>query len=200
MSSATTERAFVLRGARLLLRPLGPEAVDERYLAWLNDPEVNRFSQRHGHHTTLGEARAYLETLGADETVLGIEVDDLGHVGNVKYGPIDHHNRRCDISILIGEHAAWGRGVGTEAIYLVSRHLFETRGLNRLDAGSANPAFLKLVDKLGWRVEGVLRERVRIGDRFLDWTLVAQLRGEFRRRPEYESSNRREVKQPFQHA
>ncbi|MGD9537718.1 MAG: GNAT family N-acetyltransferase [Alphaproteobacteria bacterium] len=187
--SATFERASpgLLAGARLTLRRFGPEAVDERYLAWLNDPVVNAHSRRFGITTNAAEARLYLASLGPDEAVLGIHHHALGHVGNIKYGPIDRTDSRADISILIGERAAWGQGIGREAVYLVTRFLFREAGLNRVDAGSGNPAFVRLVQSLGWRIEGVQRERVRIGDRYLDWTLLAQLRAEFVERPGFHS-------------
>jgi ribosomal-protein-alanine N-acetyltransferase len=168
----------VLRGRQAILRPFGSSDITPRYLAWLNDPEVNRYSRRFGMQTSADEARRYLEGLAPGEVILSIETAEHGHVGNIKYGPIDYHNSRADISIVLGEKRVWGRGIATAAIYLVARHLFEI-GLNRVEAGSANPAFLRAVAKLGWRVEGVQRARVRIGEQFLDWSLVGQLRNEF---------------------
>lgn len=178
---------LVLEGRRLRLEPFRPDQVHDRYLGWLSDPEVNAYSQRRNSGPVSAEsARQYLSSLNADEVVLAVHCPEHGHVGNVKYGPIDRANRRADISILMGETKVWGRGYGTEALYLVSRHLFETEGLHRVDAGSTNPAFLGAVARLGWSVEGVLRQRVLLGDTFVDWTLVAQLAHEFVRRPELE--------------
>lgn len=179
--------APVLSGRRLRLEPFLPEQVHNRYLGWLSDPEVNRYSQRRNAGSVSAQsAHDYLSSLKADEAVLAVHCPEYGHVGNIKYGPIDRLNRRADISILMGERQVWGRGYGTEAIYLVSRHLFEVEGLNRVDAGSTNPAFLRAVAKLDWRTEGVLRQRVWLGDHFADWTLVAQLQSEFTRRPQWE--------------
>lgn len=176
-----------LQGRTLALRPFDAEQIHDRYLAWLSDPVINAHSRRAAAApVSEQDAKKYLEGLAPDEVVLGIHLPDIGHVGNVKFGPIDHDNSRADISILIGEASVWGRGVGKEAVYLVTRHLFEDRGLNRVDAGSSNPAFLKMVADLGWAVEGVLRQRVRFADGFRDHTLVAMLRDEFRRRPDLE--------------
>lgn len=128
-----------------------------------------------------------MNSLRADEHVLAILVGDE-HVGNVKFGPIDWQNACADISILLGERKVWGQGIGAEAVYLVSRYLLKTLGLNRVHADSFNPAFLKLVDKLGWRIEGVLRERVRLDGRFFDDTVVSQLAREFRMIEAFEPS------------
>ena len=168
-----------LVGRRVTLVPFGPDRITDRYVAWLNDPAVNAYSRRKGMRTTADDAGRYLASLRADEHVVAILTDDE-HVGNVKFGPIDWQNACADISILVGERMVWGRGIGAEAVYLVSRHLLTDVGLNRVHADSCNPAFLKLVDKLGWRIEGVLRERVRLENRFFDDTVVSLLAREFR--------------------
>lgn len=178
--------SVIARGSRVTLRPFGPSDVHDRYLAWLSDPDVNAYSRRAGQNISSDEARTYLATLRKDELVVGIETDDHGHIGNLKYGPIDRHNQRAEISIVIGDRSAWNHGFGSEAIYLASRHLFMTEGLNRVDAGSANPAFLRMVTRLGWTIEGVLRDRVRIGDKYHDWILFALLRREFQEISAYE--------------
>jgi RimJ/RimL family protein N-acetyltransferase len=183
--------ADTLVGARLLLRPFRPEDITERYLDWLADRETNRYSRRFGQpRPTRAAARRWLEERAPEEFVYAVTSEALGHVGNIKAGPIDRDNNRADISILLGERRAWNCGFGAEAVYLVTRRLFLHHGLGRVDAGSGNPAFLRLVDKLGWRVEKVLRNHVQIGGEWLDWTLVAQHRDEFRRRPEYEQAAR----------
>lgn len=175
------EPAALLRlsGRRVTLASLGPHRVTDRYVAWMNDPEVNTYSRRKGTVTTTEDAVRYLNSLRADEHVLAILMGDE-HVGNVKFGPIDWQNACADISILVGERKVWGLGIGAEAVYLVSQHLLKTLGLNRVHADSCNPAFLRLVEKLGWQVEGVLRERVRLDDRFFDDTVVSLLAREFR--------------------
>jgi len=178
----------VLSGRTIKLRQFEIADVTPRYIAWLNDKTVNAFSQRAGIHTTAEDARAYINSLGAGEMILAIEESELGHVGNIKFGPVDWANRRCDISILIGETECWGRGVGAQAVYLVTKHLFEEFALNRVDAGTGNPAFSRLVEKLDWRLEGVLKQRVKLQDQYVDWYLFALLKSEFKQRLEFEAA------------
>jgi len=176
-----SKSGLALKGPMVTLTPFGERHITPRYLAWLSDDEVNRYSKRYGSPPqSAADARAWLAGISPDEHVLAIEAAGLGHVGNIKLGPIHHRDGRADISILIGERAVWGRGIGAEATYLATRHLFSGLGLNRVEAGSANPAFIRMVEKLGWKKEGLQRQRVRIGGHVFDWTLVAQLRSEFR--------------------
>ena len=176
-----------LQGGHVVLRLFDSSQIHDRYLHWLNDPVVNEHSQRsEGPAIDAATARCYLDGLRADEVVLGIYHREHDHIGNIKYGPIDWANRRADISILIGEPAVWGQGVGAESVYLVSKYLFEALGLNRVDAGTRNPAFVNLVKKLGWVVEGVLRQRIRAEHRYHDQIVLSQLAQDFVRRPQYE--------------
>ena len=187
MTVAWTE----LRGARVTMTIFGMADVSARYVGWLNDPVVNEYSRRRDLPPTDAEsAKAWLRTLAQDEAVYAVHAPTFGHIGNVKVGPLDHANARADLSIMLGERAAWGHGFGAEALYTLTRHLFEKVGLNRVDAGSANPSFLAMVKKLGWSVEGVLRERVRLAGQFVDWTLVAQLKRNFQRMPHLEAAHR----------
>ncbi len=180
---------LLLEGRSITLRPFKASDVHEAYLDWLADPIVNQFSQRLGaKRPTAVEAKQYLENLHADEVVLGIHMNDGRHVGNIKYGPVDWRNMRADISILIGEKSVWGQGIGSEAIYLVTKYLFEEAHLNRVDAGSNNPAFIKTVQKIGWCEEGVLKQRIATPTGFRDHTLLAQLAQDFEVRPEFQPS------------
>lgn len=177
----------ILHGARIRLSPFGVERITQRYLGWLSDPVVNEYSRRRGMPpSTREQAIQYLMQLRDDENVLAIDTSAHGHVGNIKYGPIDPVNKRSDIAIMLGEKRAWGQGYGTEAVYLLSRWLFEFEGVERVDAGSANPAFLRLVEKLGWRVEAVQPTHVRIGKRALGWTTVALDVRDFRRMAKFD--------------
>ena len=178
-----------ISGSQVLLREFSARDISSRYLGWLSDPIVNKYSRRSMNlePVTKASAEAYLESLGADERILAIEMPQHGHVGNVKYGPIDRANRRADISILIGEQSTWGKGVGAEAVYLVSRYLFQDEEVNRIEAGSANPAFIALVSKLGWKTEGCLRQYVQLTDGFYDWTLLSLLKSEFQQINRFET-------------
>jgi ribosomal-protein-alanine N-acetyltransferase len=171
----------VLVGRTLRLAPFAAEDISTAYLAWLSDPEVNRYSRRVNQGpVSRTDAKDYLAGLAQDEIVLAIFHAEHGHVGNIKYGPVDWTDKSADISILIGETKCWGQGIGSEAIFIVSRYLFGELGLIRVDAGTCNPAFIRMVEKLGWRIEDVKPAHIRIGKQWMDYTFLAQDRREFR--------------------
>jgi len=74
----------------------------------------------------------------------------------------------------------WGRGYATEATGALVRHAFDELGLNRLQAHHMvrNPASGRVLEKAGFRREGVLRERVYRWGRFEDVVVYGILRSD----------------------
>ncbi len=75
-----------------------------------------------------------------------------------------------------------GRGLMTEAMRAILDYGFEGMGLNRVDVliDPANGPSLRLVERLGFRREGVLRENTYFRGRFIDDVVYALLAKEWR--------------------
>src|SRR5688500_3833365 len=75
----------------------------------------------------------------------------------------------------------WRLGFCTEAAEAVISYVFRQLGLHLIHAShfSRNPASGRIMQKLGMRHEGVLRERVRKWDQFEDLEKYAILRSEY---------------------
>jgi len=63
------------------------------------------------------------------------------------------------LGIELFDEADRGRGHGTEAVALLTAHLFDAAGARRVEAGTAegNGAMRRVLSRLGFRQEGVLR-------------------------------------------
>jgi len=175
-----------LTGKNLYLRPLLANDVTEDYISWLNDPETSKYSMRRFLPNNEFQARKYLSTRASNDVILAICTKDGKHIGNIKFGPIDWINKTAEVSILLGDRSQWGKGYSREAIYLVTKHLFLTVGLNRIFAGTINPAFTACVRKLGWKEEGLFRKGFFFDGKFLDIVRLSILKEEFREMPEFE--------------
>ena len=186
-----SEHIVFIEGRDIYLRPLLPDDYNMRYLAWLNDPEVNFHSKRRFLPTRYDELQAFDSASTNNLLHLAICTQtDHNHVGNISLGPINWFHRCAEVRILIGQKTCWGKGIGAQAIYLVAKHAFQVLGLNRLEAGSINPAFNAVViDKLGWREEGRLRSKFNLNGAYVDIVLTSQLKDEFSRLPQYEAES-----------
>lgn len=142
---------------RCRLLPFTEAHLSDRYVGWLNDPEVVRYSeQRHRHHD-LASCTAYLQAmLTSRDLFLAIEAVDpaLGHVGNISVS-FDDANQSADVSIMVGEAAARGTGIGGIAWKGVVDWLLTYGGMRRATAGTMakNSAMIALMKNSGMTIE-----------------------------------------------
>lgn len=148
-----------LQSQRIALSALGLDDVSPTYVAWLNDPAVNRYLETRHVPQTLDSVRQFVADTAArdDSHLFAIRLAaDSRHIGNIKLGPVKANHSLADVSLFIGEKDCWGQGYATEAITLVSRFGFETLGLSKLSASfyADNQGSLRAFLKAGYREEG----------------------------------------------
>ena len=96
---------------------------------------------------------------------------------------IDKEHRRCELGyILRRDH--WGRGLAHEALTAVVNHAFDAMGLHRLEADidPRNAASVRSVERLGFALEGHLRERYFVGNEIQDSLIYGLLAPAWRSR------------------
>ena len=129
--------------ARLHLRNLTQADVTERYLSWLNDPEVLRYLEvRFSKVRDLKELGDFVKTLNesTDTLMFGIFRKDTGqHIGNIKLGPIKFHHARAEIGFLIGDRLSWSAGYASEAIRAIAQFGMDHLNLAKIGAGCYEP-------------------------------------------------------------
>jgi ribosomal-protein-alanine N-acetyltransferase len=84
-----------------------------------------------------------------------------------------------ELAVLVGEPAAWGKGVAREAERQACLHAFERLSAHRIHAEipATNEAAQKVVTFLGFRCEGTMRKAIRRGDAAIDnqvWGLLPE--------------------------
>ncbi len=152
-----------------------------RVLAWRNSPEVA--GHMYGDHA-IGEAEhaLWLEAAlsRADRSYWIIELDGAP-VGLANLARIDPEASRCDWAFYLADPAVRGRGVGAAVEYLVLRHVFEGRGLNKLccEVLAGNAAVVRLHERFGFTREALFRDHVRKGGVFQDVVGLGLLRREW---------------------
>jgi len=170
----------LLRAGRLSLRPFAPAFLAPRYVAWLNDPEVVRYSeQRHRMHS-LESCRAYVESFaGTPHHLWAIVANEpsLGHIGNLA-ATVDAPNAVADLAIVVGERAVWGRGYGAEAWQAACDWLLGDGGMRKVTAGTMaeNKGMLAIMRKCGMVEEGRRRDQFLLEGHPVDAVEVALFR------------------------
>lgn len=102
-------------------------------------------------------------------------------VGEVLLTGLDEGNHSCGLRIWIA--GVQGRGLGTEATRLAVGHGFESCGLNRiqLEVYAFNPRARRVYEKVGFVLEGTMRQALRFDDGWVDAHLMAVLAEDWRR-------------------
>ncbi len=150
-------------GPRLRLRRPRPEERDLLF-DWYNDPEVvapfDRFEL-----STREEFEADLDAALRDPRALGpryvierrSDAAPLGMVGHYRAHPV---LTLTDIWYVLAATEARRKGYGTEAVELLVDHLFRSEDLPRIGASTDvdNTGSFRLLERLGFRREGELRE------------------------------------------
>lgn len=192
MESPHKEEMFI-EGCRLFLRALEEWDINDDYVKWLNDPEVNTFMATRRFPTTLEDLRCFYEKIKNDKNAVYFAIclkSDGKHVGNVKLDKIDWISRVCEFGLLIGDKKNWGNGYGSETTYLATKHGFFQLNLRRITILFAedNTSALRCYEKVGYQREGLLRDAVFLNGAYRNVVCMGQLKSEFKVRPEYEPS------------
>ena len=175
--------APVLTTARLLLRPFGPDdAPPVQELA--GDWEVASTTASIPHPYPPGEALRWIGTHArgvAEKRLLNLAITLAGDgelVGAVGL-QIEPSQRRAELGYWIGR-PYWGRGYATGAAEALLGYAFEHLDLYRIHAHhmARNPASGRVLEKIGMRHEGCLRQHFRRWERYEDLVLYGALRSE----------------------
>lgn len=170
---------IALRLGEVELFGLQPDDVTDEYVAWLNDPAVNRYLESRFVRHTPESTRRFVQTVveSDDSIVFGIRYAAEGrHVGNIKLGPVDRHHRRAEIGLLIGDRSIWGRGIASGAIELVTRYAFDSLGLFKVTAGcyASNVGSRRAFEKAGFVVEAIRKRHFLLDGAPEDAVLLAR--------------------------
>lgn len=100
--------------------------------------------------------------------------------GVVGFLPVDLVNRVGEIGYWLAPHGQ-GRGVMTQCCRFVVRYGFLTLDLNRIQiaAGTENRESRAVPERLGFKLEGILRGRENLYGTFIDHAMYSLLRSDF---------------------
>jgi len=174
-----------LETERLLLREVHPTSDLSSLYDLFADPRV-------AHHTDTGpftsmddasEVMAWIGEIFVDHRglrwalCLGSDPDTL--IGTAGFNQWDRGRNNAEIGYDLA-HRFWGRGLMTEALEPVLAFGFDSMSLNRIEAEVTvgNDASARVLRKLGFQREGLLRERGYWKGAYHDVWLHSRLRSD----------------------
>jgi ribosomal-protein-alanine N-acetyltransferase len=177
-----------LETERLLLRKLSLEDAGDLF-AYASDPEVARYTTWEA-HKTIDDSRTVLSQwvdLYATGQVApwGVvhkgDAKLIGTCGFVSWAP---RHARAEVAYALSR-PYWGKGYTTEAVRAVIAFGFNTKGLNRIEARCDIPniASARVMEKVGMKFEGVLRQQLFVKGVYVDLKMYSILRTEWAAEP-----------------
>ena len=183
-ASAPAFDTLQIMTARLRLRPLA-DSDAEALLGIFGDPQVMRYwstppwTGLDDAHEMIQRDRAAL-SLG-HYVRLGLErVGDATLIGACTLFDLHPTSRRAEMGYALAA-AAWGQGYMDEALRALLAFGFDDLGLNRVEADidPRNEASARALQRLGFRQEGLLRERWIVAGEVSDSALYGLLRADW---------------------
>jgi RimJ/RimL family protein N-acetyltransferase len=152
---------------------------------WYEDAEFLRlYDSRPAYPKTESELGKWLEEVAKDKNTFVFAVRPLNGndlLGYLELDGVDWQHGVCGMGLGFGERANWGKGYGYEATRLALGYAFDELNLHRVQVTvfGYNQRSQALVDKVGFRQEGVFRERLQRDGKRHDMFLYGILRHEW---------------------
>ena len=101
----------------------------------------------------------------------------IGHLGLYK---IDFRARKAEIGMAVAKKY-WGNGIATKAFKEILNYAFNELNLNRIETFNlkSNKKIIHLKEKLGFKIEGILRETQFRDGKYQDQMVMAILKREY---------------------
>ena len=169
---------------RLLLRPNTLKDAPDIF-AYASDPEVTRYV-RFVTHKNIKDTHAFIRRVQASykkgiTPLWGMQSKATGRlIGALGFLQFPNPDQRAELGYVVNRNV-WGQGYVTEAAKAVCDFAFKKMNVNRIEAGTivGNVASERVLQKCGFKLEGVLRQREFIKGKFPDVTMYSLLREDY---------------------
>lgn len=149
------------------LRAIKPEELD-LMRSWRNAPGV-RANMYTRHEISLAEHLAWWERIQTRSDQQYFMYEHQGTpFGIVAYNGVDETNQNSSWAFYASPEAP--KGTGSRMEYLALEHAFRGKLLHKLycEVLAFNTPVIRLHEKFGFKIEGILREQHKIADAFVD--------------------------------
>lgn len=172
----------MLKGDKIYFKPVEKKDLEKR-IEWINNSEI-QLTLNYNTPISYGSAEAWYNRISSDRTrkefsIFCIHNDEyIGFCGLIN---IDPQIRKGELHCVIGEKRYHNGGYGTESYKLLTEYAFLELGLNKVYGYQLveNSAAHRVVEKLGWKRDGCLRDDIFSHGMLRDRYVVSILRNEW---------------------
>lgn len=174
----------MLQGSKVFLRPVEKNDLKKR-VEWLNNPDIQS-TLNYETPVSLASTEAWFNRIVVDSNRKEFSVFCTRTEKYIGFCGLIHIERpvmKAELHCVIGDINYHNGGYGTDVYQLLTEYGFLELGLNKIYGYQLinNPAAHRVVEKLGWKRDGFLREDIfshgQIRDRYIvsilrkDWNM-----------------------------
>lgn len=178
---------FEFTGEKCRLRPMRKEDKSIT-LPWRSDPEIIESIVGYRFPVTEVSEDKWYDSVLNDQTrtraIFAIEdLQDNSIVGHLHLNNIDWIARTSSFGIVIGDKDKQGQGIGTEATRILLRYGFDYLNLRKinLEVTEYNERAQKTYEKIGFKIEGILKDQVYLNNQYYDIILMSLFNIDFKK-------------------
>lgn len=172
------KKDLIVRGEQVYLRPITLEDTD-RVVRWRNEKRVVENFIYRKPVTREDHLKWMVDKVGkglVHQFIICRNADDMP-LGSIYLQNIDEENKKGEWGIFLGEEAAYGKGIGTEAGKLIIRYSFRGLGLHKVYGRilAKNSASLRMAENTGCVREAYLRDELYLDGKYEDLVIIAMI-------------------------
>ena len=172
---------------RLVMRPLSIKDADALHRCCYGVPEVMRYWDLPPSHDAKQTAARITHSLSVDPawhaTWVVLPKGNEHPIGIMNYHHREPAAKRLEVGYALAR-SYWGQGYMAEAMHGFLQYCFDELATHRVEAlvDHRNLGSIRLTEKLGFRNEGLLRDRICVAGEYRSLLLFALLEDEWQAR------------------
>lgn len=164
MTDASDGPIINIRGEKVALGPLDPSMLPS-FTRWINDfATLRTLGLKPRPITAAEEERWYQQATSAEDIAFFAiyDLSDMALVGSTDLHSISARHKTCEVGIAILDPERRGRGLGSEAVRLITDYAFHALSMHnvQLSVLAFNEAGIRAYRKAGFQEYGRRREAI----------------------------------------
>lgn len=156
------------------------EEYAELITKWINDSEINIYFELPEPQTKEKTLKC-INNLSHSSENIGFVIFDIlkdKPIGIIEIRNISHLTKKCSLEIALGDKKYHGRGYGFQTMLLAEEYIFEILKLQKctLHTFCTNQPMIKLSRKMGYVIEGILKNEAYKNGEFIDELIFSKFK------------------------
>ena len=178
------EKAFLKSHKIYLRNPIEDDFINQNWHSWFNDQNTTKYNQHGVFPINRDEEIEFISKHKISKSNISLAIVEIKNdrlVGTASLYNIDLINRRCNISITIGEKSLISTGI--EAYGLLVEHAFDRLNINRIQDGTHEKLskFVQILKSIGFKKDGIGKEYYYREGKYYDIIMFSILAKDFYR-------------------